>query len=440
MTYYYYEQAQVNHIMPDIKHKEIFALQNKFDQEKLAVAQHLLKEKSTLVFHGGGGKGRVLPAVFEFLQAYGLKKKPQRVIGISAGCFMALAIALGITEKEDLLRHLKCLPFETFKARTLKRTIRFFIRILGAFFPKWLGYRLKKSFDWAYYDSSGIREYVRKQIVSKFEEWDTAEKMSEYFHETNKKDPTFNELYKKTGVNLELHITVAEEPRTKVYSYLTTPNEKVSLAFQASTSIPGVYPPVEMISGNKAIDGGMSECIKDFEHIPAKERLHIRLLDETASEIYHNKPKYIALPTIDMHIKRLLSLFYNFEYKYFPASEKAVTIAVAVPVDTLHYAWTDEEQADYDRFACEQAFEQLSQMVDLERDNIQKQKLTEGGFILRQYGTEAEMQAALEAEMKAETRNPYVLSAFRLPPTQEKPYVVGFEVMPKLFSNQFKFS
>ncbi len=432
-------QKKVSFLLPEPQTQNPISFNpaDNFNADKVGIARNLLKEKRTLVFHGGGGKGRVLPAVFELLQAYGLNKTPERVVGISAGCFMALAVALKVTEKKDLLSHLKRLPFETFKTRTLKRTLRFFIRVLGALLPGWFGQRFQKSFDWAYYDSSGIREYVRKLMIAKFPDWQELEDQADYLQDEKiKKDPTFADLYAKTGVDLELHATVAEQPNTKVYSYTTTPNEKISLAFQASTSIPGVYPPVEMISGTRAVDGGFSDCAKNFSHIPESERLHIRLLDESASELYHHKPRHVELPTMESHMKRLLGLFYNFEYKYFPDSEKALSIAVEVPVATLHYAWTDEEQQAYDHFACAQTFEQLRQMVDLQIDQAHKKRLTQSNCIIRQYATETEMLGALEQEIK----NPYVLHAFKLAPTHDRPYMVVFEVTPRLFDNQLKFS
>lgn len=410
-----------------------FLPQNNFSADKIDIAKNLLANKKTLVFHGGGGKGRVLPAVFELLQAYGLQKTPERVVGISAGCFMALAVALKITEKKELLFHLKRLPFESFKIRTLKRTLRFFIRVLATLLPSVFGKRFQKSFDWAYYDSNGIREYARKAIVARFPDWQDLEDQADYLKDKRlKKDPTFAELYAKTGVDLALHVTVAEQPNTKVYSYLTTPNEKISLAFQASVGIPGIYPPVEMISGNRAVDGGFSDSTRDFAHIPEDERLHIRLLDESAAEIYHHQPRRVELPTMEPYIKRLLGLAYNFEYKYFPDEEKVLSIAVEVPVSTLHYAWTEAEQQQYDHFACNQAFSQLCQMVDLQIDQTHRKRLMEHSLIMRKYATEKEMQEGLDFE----SRNPYVLNAFRLAPTQDGPYVLGFEVDQRLFGNR----
>ena len=95
----------------------------------------LLSHVTKIYCHGGGAKGRVLPKILELLQKqYGLPKKFQEVHGISVGNFIAMALMLGFTP-EKMSHTLSQMPVESFKHKTLKRSIKFFITVIGYLFP-----------------------------------------------------------------------------------------------------------------------------------------------------------------------------------------------------------------------------------------------------------------------------------------------------------------
>lgn len=356
-------------------------------------APSLLTHITEIYCHGGGAKGRVVPAVLNFLQKkYGLPQKFKVVHGISVGNFIALALMLGFTP-EKMSCMLSQMPVDSFKRRTLKRTIKFFIKAIGFLFPRFSS-KLRNTFEWAYYEAGAIREYFRRELVlNVFPEWKDRENIDCHLKKPIEKryDPTFKQVYDKLGVLLKVHVTNANTNKTMIYSAETAPNTPISLAMMASIAIPGIYPPVVLDNHELAWDGGMSDRASDYT-TPWNKRIHLRLMDEKGARVYFDKTKHPVnkLQKFNDAVKTAMGDVYNSNLLNLSKKEKRASVAIVVPLSTLNYNLSTSKQQELEKIVLEGVVPEYGvmkqlEMKALEREALEKRMSVQSPALLNSY-------------------------------------------------------
>jgi len=182
----------------------------------------------TIVISAAGlGFGRLLGMVAE-AEKKGLfhRKKVRTILATSAGCFIALTLALNLSFT-DVIQHL-----------TEKMSKRKFHQ--GSFLST-----IVKGIANGYMLDTELREDLIDSLLA------LAGK---------EKDISFEEVYSIANVRLSFNTIEIDSGKTHHLGYFTTPNISVRDSILASTSIPTLFPPQEIrISGQvyRFIDGGL---------------------------------------------------------------------------------------------------------------------------------------------------------------------------------------
>ena len=377
----------------------------------------LLSHVTEIFFYAGGAKGRVVPKILAFLQKeHGLPKTFKVVHGISVGTFLAMAVMLGFTP-EKMSHTLSQMPVDSFKHRTLKRSIKFIVSAIGYLFPKF-GNKLRNTFEWAYYDARGIREYFRRQITLNVDPaWKDRENVDNWLKKPieERLDPTFKEVYDRKKVLLKVHVTNANTNKTMIYSAETTPDVPMSFAMMASASIPGIYPPVALDNEEKdlAWDGGMSERMSNAT-IPYYDQLHLHLMTPQGARVYFEDSEPIKINSFNDAATAAIGDMYNSQYLNLSEKKKQASLAIVVPLNTLKYNITKTEQLKLESAALEGIIpiygikhqlkvmaEKIIERVHKKRENIAQQLALEQKICLT-FACEESFQQVLESFRKVD--------------------------------------
>lgn len=176
-----------------------------------------------LCFEGGSVKAFSFVGAIQRLEELGLIKNIKRVIGSSAGCIFALSVACGI-KSIDMKNIISNTDFSKFRDDSYGYVFDI-IRVI-----KHYGIcRGDKLYDWY------------SQLLYKF---------------AGNESITFEELYKKTGIDLVITGTNLTKSKTEYFSHSNYAKMQVRLAMRISTSIPLFFKAIEL-DGCTYVDGGM---------------------------------------------------------------------------------------------------------------------------------------------------------------------------------------
>lgn len=176
-----------------------------------------------LVFAGGGGRGLAYQSAIKKAQKnFGLDlKKVKGYAGTSVGAISALMIALE-HDMDKLGEDITNCPGEAFKDYSLSSIWRFLTH-----FGFCKGKVLE---DW-------LKDFIKQK--------------------TQLEDPTFAELYAKTGVVIKCYATNLSTGNLQELSVEETPNAKVAKSIKTSCAIPVVFEPTVTTDGDYLVDGGL---------------------------------------------------------------------------------------------------------------------------------------------------------------------------------------
>jgi NTE family protein len=190
----------------------------------------------TLVCSGGGSKGIAYVGIIKYLDE--IKKNREieekkddfdetkciypkidirRISCVSIGCFMGLLYSLNYNY-EELKDEIENVNFETMSDIKLRNFLQKYGLESG-----------KKIIEW-------LESFLVKKGYSK--------------------DVTFLQLYKKTGIHLEILASNINKYKLAIFDYKNTPKLKVLRAIRMSISIPFLFS-VEKYKGDIHVDGGL---------------------------------------------------------------------------------------------------------------------------------------------------------------------------------------
>jgi NTE family protein len=188
------------------------------------IKMELLKEPiENLCFEGGSVKAFAFIGAIRRLEELGILKEIKRVIGSSAGCIFALGIACKISSKE-MEEIVSSTDFSKFKDDSYGYVFDI-IRVIKH-------YGICKGDELYNWYSSLLLKFTGKENI------------------------TFDEMYKKTGIDFVITGTNLTKSRTDYFSHKTTPTLEVRLAMRISTSIPLFFKAIEL-DNDVYVDGGV---------------------------------------------------------------------------------------------------------------------------------------------------------------------------------------
>jgi hypothetical protein len=214
-----------------------------------------------LVLSGGGVNIVGHVGAVNRLRAMGKLKKLKNVAGTSAGAFIALTLALKLTEQEMYDIAMK-IDFKKF---------------LHPYNPVGLslsGIRFLK--DSGFFSTDYLRNFIDEMIEKKL----------------GKKNATFADL-KKFNPDLDLHAVVSNISRrgkVEACSFASTPNECVADAVTASMAVPILFNPVPLHKDPKS--GTVEYCVDGG----TVDNLRLRLFDEVVIDPESNTKRIIYNP------------------------------------------------------------------------------------------------------------------------------------------------
>jgi predicted acylesterase/phospholipase RssA len=257
----------------------------------------ILSPVKEIYLAGGGGAGRALPGAIEEACKYGLNpSKLEGIISTSVGAMMGLTMALGVPP-HLYKKVLADMPADKYQDWSLRSILQFFT-------------------TWGLCAGNTMPEYFKKLI----KEW------------TGLDDPTFLQLY-QAGFTTEFGVvaTNVTKHKMKVFSYKTTPHEKVAAKVALSCGVPILYPPQWHINekGEKELltDGGL---VGNYPWNAGNPRLS---LDEKLGIIFVNTPTHQRREennpphTFWEYLWSIISM-YMFQEPIIEESIKARTIAI----------------------------------------------------------------------------------------------------------------
>jgi predicted acylesterase/phospholipase RssA len=215
-----------------------------------------------LVMEGGGIESISFVGALKVLREKGILQNIKSVAGSSSGALQALFVALKapIEEIQDLYVNTDFTTLQDTSPLYIKQVFNIFLNYgldSGSVFVKWL-----------------------KKNIEKY---------------TGNGEITFEDLYKKTGIEYVVTGTNLNRRKTFFYSELLTPKMKIVDALRISMSIPGYFIPVK-VNGEYFIDGGFLNnypiwYFDDKYDNPRGKILGLKLMskgEKADSQLYHN--------------------------------------------------------------------------------------------------------------------------------------------------------
>ena len=197
----------------------------------------------SLVFSGGGAKGLAYAGVIDELEKRGMLKDIKMVAGASAGAIIALVFGLGYNSREtiEIIKNTNFAKFLDCKGgvdlnAVLQNPLK---HPLGV---AYLGERLIAT--GALCDGLIAREFLTKLIENR----DISSTIN------------FEQLFKHTGVELNIVCCDVSRKETIIHSHKNSPNLSVLDAVHTSMSIPLIFKPVDLYhDGTTGVDGGTTD-------------------------------------------------------------------------------------------------------------------------------------------------------------------------------------
>jgi NTE family protein len=197
----------------------------------------------SLVFSGGGAKGLAYAGVVDELGKRGMLPNIKKVAGASAGAIIALIFGLGynpeeiikIIENTDFAKFLDCNGGVDLNA-VLQNPLKHPIGVA------YLGQRLITT--GALCDGLTARKFLTGLIENK----------------QISKTINFEQLYKHTGIELNIVCCDISRKQTIIHNHKNSPNLPVLDAVHTSMSIPLIFKPVDLYhDGTTGVDGGTTD-------------------------------------------------------------------------------------------------------------------------------------------------------------------------------------
>ena len=193
---------------------------NSLNEEKI---NGQINKYENLVFAGGGTKALAFLGVLKYFDDHNMLKHFKKVIGSSAGALTAMLFACGLNS-EQIKNAILELPMSDMKDDDIG-----IIRDTGRFIN-----------EFGYYKGERLEVEIGN-ILEK------------YMGDSN---INFNNLYKKTGIELTVTLTCVDKAETWYANYSTEPDMEVKKAVRISMSIPWAFASVKY-KGYRFCDGGV---------------------------------------------------------------------------------------------------------------------------------------------------------------------------------------
>lgn len=279
-------------------------------------ASTLFSSVRELFLSGGGGAGRALPAAIEEASRAGLDlKKVNVIVATSVGSILGLGIAMGLSPKQlhTMLAEMPAEQFQDWSLSSLKKCLQ----------------------QWALCDGKGMPDYFRAAL-------------KKY---TGLDDPSFAELYQKTGKEFRVIVTNLSQKKMDILSHKTTPHEKVANSVALSCGLPVLYPPQwrqnEAGEWDLCVDGGLIKGypwgVGSSSGTPLEEQLGFVFINRTGAAAFNQAP-VSPIVTIKDYLKNILTMFVFRNVFDMPDSIKSRTVTIGLNWNPLKFTATKEEQ------------------------------------------------------------------------------------------------
>lgn len=320
------------------------------DVDHVPQSSQLLARVEELFIAGGGGAGRTLPGAFREAQKYGLNvNNVKAVCGTSVGSIVALGVALNLP-LDDWERTLNDMPTQDFQDWS------------------WWGSIIRFTETWGLCKGEAMPAYFRRFIKSL----------------SGLDDPTFLELY-QAGFTKDLRVvtTNLDKGDLTVFSYRTTPHQKVASAVALSCGVPVLFPPKWIVSpeGKRELhtDGGVLKNypfgVGSNPNTPLEKQLGIVFVNGATAK---NIGKF-EKPSIQGFVQYLIALFSAIVFQHpltLPEPVKQRTIAIRVDHNPFDFTADDLKQARLNHAGAE-GVRQFARMVSQRnRKNFEEVKRT----------------------------------------------------------------
>lgn len=247
-----------------------------------ASAQNAFEGVKEIYFSGGGGAGCAYPSAVKCAVDSGLDlSKVEVVCGASVGAIVALGIGID-AEADELIQILSNMPTTSFQDWNI-----------------WTIYKFLTT--WGLCRGQAMPNYFKALLKEK----------------TGIDDPTFKELY-EAGYKKELRIvtTNISKGESKVFSYKSTPDEKVADIVSLSCAIPFVFPPKRIMNEEGSFDLHTDGAIlRNFpwkaggaQHCTDKERLGFAIANSITSTAMHTKKNGNSITNFREYMRYLFRL------------------------------------------------------------------------------------------------------------------------------------
>lgn len=258
----------------------------------------------TLVISGGGVKGIAFIGAFRYLQEFNKTDEIKRIYAISVGSIISVLYAIGYTweEMENEIMTVDMQSLQNLRVRT-------FVKNYGLDSGK-------KIINW-------LENLIEKKGYNK--------------------TLTFKQLYKKTGVSLNIGATNLNKYKDVFFNMDISPNLRIVRAIRMSIGIPLVFSAIKY-KGEIYVDGGVinSYPIKRFENL--ENILGLKLVVNGENEGDLDK----TVETIDQYLYHVIHCYIlqkelssTLSYKY---TDHTVFINSNHITHTVNFSLTNDEK------------------------------------------------------------------------------------------------
>lgn len=181
-----------------------------------------LNNLKNLVLSGGGLLGISYIGLLKYLEEHNIISQIKTITGCSAGAIFGTFIAIGYTSAE-LDKIAKNMIFKDYVKINAESLLNF---------PKTKGFE----------SAIILTQFIKDRIKDK----------------TGSPDITFQELYDKYNINLQIGVVNLTKQQFEIFNRNTKPNLAVGNAIRASIAIPFVFEPLP-VDGDLYCDGGLVE-------------------------------------------------------------------------------------------------------------------------------------------------------------------------------------
>lgn len=273
-----------------------------------------------LALSGGGGAGRAYPAAFVEAARFGLSFNDIEVVcATSVGSIVGLGIVIG-APPEDFKKILDEMPTDKFQDWSLSSILSIFR-------------------NWGICEGKVMPSHFRHVI-------------KDY---TDLEDPSFEELYAKTGKEFRVIVANASRKKMQILSHKTTPKMSVAEAVSISCSVPILFPP-KMIPNSDGeleyyVDGGLLKNYPWGVGSPVSRKIEEQLgfifVNSTAAYALNNDGNNGVFNFLD-YLYNLLTLIIFQDPLCLPDAVQARTVAISLGWNPLNFSPNAKEQKQLD--------------------------------------------------------------------------------------------